>query len=183
MKYKLLELRPWMVEEDTGVYEMLQEIPKHDIFDQTNEFAEKTKEQVLCMIADRTRQAYSLYDFQSNQMTEPEDKTSMEVYVLFVDDYPVCFGGFRFFMNDYLRKHCGNIWYKTRPSERNKGYATILTQKLIDFAKFLGYKELISQCDVENIPSNKVLTKCGFKTYKNPLCLDWDDTNFYKKTL
>ncbi len=37
--YRLLELRPWMIEEDTGVYEMLQECPKEDVFEQTNEFA------------------------------------------------------------------------------------------------------------------------------------------------
>ena len=50
-------------------------------------------------------------------------------------------------------------------------------------AKELGIKEVIAQCDVNNIGSNKVLLNNGFKVYKNPLCLDWDDTNFYKKSL
>ncbi len=108
---------------------------------------------------------------------------SMETYIMFCNNKPVVIGGFRFFMNDYLRKHCGNIWYKCRPSERKKGYTTKFTEMICDIAKKLGYKEVYSQANVENIGSNKVLTNNGFKTYINELCPDWDDTNFYVKEL
>ena len=47
-----------------------------------------------------------------------------ENYILYVNDKPVCIGGLRLKLNNYWKRHSGNIWYKTRPSERGIGYAT-----------------------------------------------------------
>lgn len=81
-----------MIEENTGVYKMLQEIPYTDEFDQTNEYFGKTKQEVISIILDRVRQAYSLFNFQTYKMTEPEDKMPMETYILFADTKLVVIG-------------------------------------------------------------------------------------------
>ena len=173
MEYLLLELRPYMIDVNDDLYEMLQEIPYKDEFDQTNEFYGKTKQQIKDEINAKMKIAYSL-NLSRNVLPN-------ETYVLYVDGKPVCMGGLRLRLNNYWKKHSGNIWYKTRPSHRRKGYATILAKLICERAKDLGMSELVAQCDVNNVGSNKVLQNNGFKTY--PLCPDWDDTNFYKKKL
>lgn len=175
MEYKILELRPWMIDENTGVYEMLQEIPAVDEFDQHNEYNGLTKQQVKDLIIKMMKHAYG---FENN-----EDYPKCENFILFVDNIPVCIGGLMLEMTDFWRKHRGHIWYKTRPSARKHGYCTKFIELLIERAKELGYKELISQCDINNYGSNKVLQNNKFEQYINPLCKDWDDTNFYKKLL
>ena len=173
--YRLLELRPWMIDEDTGVYEMLQEIPEVDEFEQHNEYNGVTKEEVKQRIIKMMRHAYG---FENS-----EDYPKCENYILFVDDKPVCIGGLMLEMTDFWRKYRGHIWYKTRPTARKQGYCTKFTELLCIRAKEIGFEELISQCDVNNYGSNKVFQNNGFQKYTNPLCPDWDDTNFYRKKL
>ena len=175
MKYKLLELRPWMIDEDCGVYEMLQELPVADEFDQHNEYNGMTKQQAKEHIIKMMKHAYS---FENN-----EDYPKCENYILFADEKPVVIGGLMLEMTDFWRKHRGHIWYKTRPTARKQGFCTQFTKMVCERAKQLGFTELISQCDANNYGSNKVLQNNGFTTYINPLCPDWDDTNFYRKKL
>ena len=176
MKYKLLELRSYMIDdEEMGVYEMLQELPAVDEFDQHNEYAGLSKEECKNLINKMMQYAYGF--------NNSEDYPRCENYIMFADDKPVVLGGLMLEMTDSWRKYRGHIWYKTRPSERKKGYCTKFTEFVVERAKELGYTKLISQCDVNNYGSNKVLQNNGFTTYINPLCPDWDDTNFYEKDL
>ena len=85
MKYQLRELRTWMIDEDCGVYEMLQEIPAVDEFEQHNEYNGLSKEQVKEKIAEKMRFAYG---FNNN-----EDNPKCENFILFVDGIPVVMGG------------------------------------------------------------------------------------------
>lgn len=175
MNFKLCELRTWMIDKDCGVYDMLQELPAVDEYDQHNVFYGMSKEQVKKEINKMMRYAYG---FDNDQ-----DHPKCENFILFVDDRPVVIGGLMLEMTDYWKKHRGHIWYKTRPSERKKGYCTQFKKMLCDRAKEFGFYEVISQCDAENYGSNKVLLNNGFETYINPLCPDWNNTNFYRKTL
>ncbi len=173
MKYRLQELRSNLLDDE--LFRMFQEIPKTDEFGQTNEYYGKTKEKIIEEINFRMRVAYSL--------TLSRNVLPAENYILYVDDKPVCIGGLRFRLNNYWKKHSGNIWYKTRPSEQKKGYCSKFVELICERAKELGMKELLSQCDIHNYGSNKVLLNNGFEKYINPLCPDWDDTNFYRKSL
>jgi len=175
MKFELMELRSYMIDNDMGVYEMLQEIPPVDEFEQCNNYYGLNKEDTKKLINKMMRHAYGF--------DNSEDYPRCENYVLFVEDVPVVIGGLMLEMNDYWRKHRGHIWYKTRPSMRRKGYCTKFVELIIERARELGYKELISQCDINNHGSNKVLLNNGFTTYINPLCKEWDDTNFYRKDI
>lgn len=175
MKYQLRELRSWMIDENCGVYEMLQELPAIDEFEQHNEYNGLTRKQTKDLINKRMQYACGIDNSQDNPKCEN--------FIMFADGKPVCIGGLMLEMTDYWRKHRGHIWYKTRPTERKKGYCTQFAKMLCDRAKELGYTQIITQCDINNYGSNKVLQNNGFKTYINPLCPDWDDTNFYTKKL
>ncbi len=175
MNYKLQELRTWMIDEDCGVYEMLQEIPVVDEFEQHNEYNGMTKQKVKEKIAEMMRYAYGF--------NNSEEHPKSENYILFADNKPVVIGGLILEMTNFWRKHRGHIWYKTRPGERKKGYCSQFVKMLLERAKEFDMKEVIAQCNINNVGSNKVLLNNGFEIYKNPLCLDWNDTNFYKKML
>lgn len=175
MIFKLRELRTWMIDEDCGVYEMLQEIPAVDEFDQHNEYNSLSKQEVKDKIAAMMQYAYGF--------NNSEDYPKCENFILFANNKPVVIGGLMLEMTDFWRKHRGHIWYKTRPSERKKGYCSQFVKMLCERAKEFGMQEIISQCAVSNIGSNKVLLNNGFNKYINPLCPSWSDTNFYKKTL
>ena len=175
MEYKLLELRSYMIDNNSGVYEMLQEMPKVDEFEQTNAYHGLSKEETKKLINKMMQHAYGF--------NNSEDYPKCENFILFADNKPVVIGGLMLEMTDFWRKHRGHFWYKTRPSERKKGHGTKFLELLVNRAKELGYKELFSQCDINNYGSNKVMLNNGFKTYTNPLCPDWDDTNFYRKDL
>lgn len=64
-------------------------------------------------------------------------------------------------LDDKLRIKGGNAGYSVRPSERGKGYATLMMQQIIEKAKEDGLKELLISCNSDNIQSIKVIEKCG----------------------
>jgi predicted acetyltransferase len=60
-----------------------------------------------------------------------------------------------------LKDFGGHIGYVIRPSERNKGYATLMLAQTILEAKSLGLKELLITAASENMASRKVIEKNG----------------------
>lgn len=64
-------------------------------------------------------------------------------------------------LNDQLRFKGGNVGYSIRPSERGKGYATMLMKQIIEKAKNDGLSDLLLTCDSVNEASIKVIEKCG----------------------
>lgn len=175
MKFRLLEMRSYMIDEDNKLFDMLQEIPEMDEFGQTNVFFGKSKEEIKEIISYNVKIAYSL---ETTRNVKP-----VEFFVLYAESNPVCVGGLRLRLNNYWKRHGGNLWYKTRPSERNKGYATKFVELVCDRAKEFGLKEITAQCNKLNLGSNRVLQKNDFSFYENSLCLGWNDTNFYIKIL
>lgn len=174
MDFKILELRPYMLN-DENLYKMLKEIPYKDSFGQTNEFFNLTKEEMKQKIIEQMKNAYSL------NLTK--NVLPCEHFVLYKGDLPVCIGGLRLKLNKYRLRHSGNIWYKTSPKEQNKGYATKFVELLKERAKELGMKEIFAQCNKENIYSLKVLKANGFLEYQKEDCKDWIDTIFLKVSL
>lgn len=61
---------------------------------------------------------------------------------------------------DYrTRSDTGQIGYGIKPSERNKGYGTLLLGLLLDQCKKLGMREVCISCLEENIASKRVIEK------------------------
>lgn len=58
-----------------------------------------------------------------------------------------------------LRDYEGHIGYGIRPSKRNKGYGTKMLSLALEKCRDLGLKEVFASCDIENIPSSKIIEK------------------------
>jgi len=70
-------------------------------------------------------------------------------------------GNYRPTLNENLEFRGGNIGYAIRPTERKKGYATLIMQKLIEKAKADSLKELLITSDSDNMASIGVIEKVG----------------------
>ena len=73
-------------------------------------------------------------------------------------DYIIGYGS----VNTYYRalySNFGNIGYGIRPSERNKGYGTLLLELLLEKCRELGMKEVSVSCLEKNIASKRVIEK------------------------
>nr|WP_205410159.1 GNAT family N-acetyltransferase [Acetivibrio cellulolyticus] len=73
----------------------------------------------------------------------------------------VCAVNIRHYLNDMLIKVWGNIGYGIRPSERRKGYATIILKLALECCKTLKMERVLLGCYKENIASAKTILKNG----------------------
>ena len=64
-------------------------------------------------------------------------------------------------LSDYLFNYGGHIGYGVRPSERGKGYASLMLSLSLPIAKKLGIEKILITCDKENIGSAKTILNNG----------------------
>ena len=64
-------------------------------------------------------------------------------------------------LTDRLRREGGHIGYGIRPSERRKGYGTIILRKTLEKAREIGIRRALVTCDKQNIASRKVILSNG----------------------
>ncbi|MEN2768966.1 GNAT family N-acetyltransferase [Ornithinibacillus xuwenensis] len=64
-------------------------------------------------------------------------------------------------LNDFLYRIGGHIGYSVRPSERRKGYATLILAKALEECRELGMDKVLVTCDEDNIGSAKVILHNG----------------------
>ncbi|HYF82977.1 MAG TPA: GNAT family N-acetyltransferase [Clostridia bacterium] len=79
------------------------------------------------------------------------------IYWLYIDSKPVGIAKFRHCLNDFLREHGGHIGYCIRPTERGKGYGTIILREALKKAKDKAIDEALITCNATNIPSRRVI--------------------------
>ena len=58
-----------------------------------------------------------------------------------------------------LEREGGHIGYDIRPSERRKGYGTLILGLTLEKAKNLGLKKVLITCDTDNTGSAKIIEK------------------------
>lgn len=120
------ELKKLAINDDVDIYEMLQEIPKDE-----NGF--------INTVNGMTFEEYKKWLIHSDSMSKGIGLEDWQVpsssYWLFVDGHPVGKGNIRHFLTDKLRAEGGHIGYAIRPSERNKGYGTVLLKMIMEEAK------------------------------------------------
>jgi predicted acetyltransferase len=68
---------------------------------------------------------------------------------------------FRFYLNNKLKKVGGHIGYDIRPSERRRGYGTLILKLVLEKVKAKGLKEILITCDSDNAGSKKIIEKNG----------------------
>jgi predicted acetyltransferase len=64
-------------------------------------------------------------------------------------------------INDKLLLNGGHIGYGIRPSERKKGYATIMLNKFLKEMQVRQFKRVLLTCNDDNIASAKTIEKCN----------------------
>lgn len=64
-------------------------------------------------------------------------------------------------LNERLSKVGGNIGYGVRPSERQKGYATLMLNFAVNKCKELGLEKALVTCNSQNHASEATIRKCG----------------------
>lgn len=69
--------------------------------------------------------------------------------------------GLRHRLTEALRDYGGHIGYSVRPSERRKGYATLMLKLLLEKARQLGLDRVLITCNKSNVASARVIRKNG----------------------
>jgi predicted acetyltransferase len=64
-------------------------------------------------------------------------------------------------LNAFLEEEGGHIGYDVRPSERRRGYGTLLLRLTLDKARDLGLKRVLITADTPNIASWRIIEKNG----------------------
>ena len=67
----------------------------------------------------------------------------------------------RHHLNPALEELGGHIGYSVRPSQRRKGYAVSMLRQVLCYARTLGLKKVMLDCDKSNTGSLKIIQKCG----------------------
>lgn len=148
-----VELRELSSKDGLDIYDMLQEIPMSEN-NYGNAMHGATIEQYHEWLICREQEAKqtSLIDGWKVPSTK---------YWLYVDGKPVGIGDIRHFLTDALRQSGGNIGYTIRPSERRKGYGTILLRQLLEKAKDMGLEKVLITILPENQASISVAKANG----------------------
>jgi predicted acetyltransferase len=64
-------------------------------------------------------------------------------------------------LTEHLRNIGGHIGYNIRPSERGKGYGTVILALTLEKARELGMDRVLVTCDDNNIASVKIIKRNG----------------------
>ncbi len=67
----------------------------------------------------------------------------------------------RHFLNDHLKNMGGHIGYSIRPSEREKGYGSLMLTLALPKAKELGIDPALITCNSTNLASKRIIEKHG----------------------
>jgi predicted acetyltransferase len=67
----------------------------------------------------------------------------------------------RHYLTPDLEHEGGHIGYSIRPSERRKGYGTLILALTLDKARMRGLKRVLLTCDTDNLGSARIIEKNG----------------------
>ena len=92
-----------------------------------------------------------------------EEKVPARTYFLVrnADNKIVGMINIRLALNEKLRNYGGNIGYSIRPTERRKGYNKINLYLALKVCQAYGIKEVLMDCDKENLGSAKTMQALG----------------------
>jgi predicted acetyltransferase len=83
-------------------------------------------------------------------------------------------------LSAFLEELGGHIGYDVRPSERRRGYGTLLLSRTIDEARELGLARVLITADSSNLPSWQIIEKNGGLLHSE--ALSNTRANFYANT-
>lgn len=143
-----VELKEASISDERDIFEMIVEIGSGE-----NGFVNNGFEMAYSEFPDFIRGRIAL----SRGDNLPSHYVPQTNYWLLIDSYPVGVGKLRHSLNDHLKKSGGHIGYSIRPSERGKGYGTIILSELLKRAADMGIEEVMLTCEPNNVSSRKVI--------------------------
>ena len=89
----------------------------------------------------------------------PDDRVPANTYFLIRESDNKIIGmmNLRHRLNDFLLEQGGHVGYATRPTERNKGYGSLMLKLGLERCRELNINKVLLTCDKINIPSAKVI--------------------------
>jgi predicted acetyltransferase len=96
----------------------------------------------------------------------PAGRVGYNTFCLFVGGKIVGSGSLRHKLNETLAVYGGHIGYAVRPSERRKGYGSMILQLTLEKAREFGLQRVFLTCDTDNIASAKIIEKNGGRLEK-----------------
>lgn len=99
----------------------------------------------------------------SNKKTVHKDWVVSSTFLVIrkKDNRLIGFVDIRHELNDFLRSFGGNIGFGVRPTERGKGYASIILMKALDYCREIGLQKVMLACYKDNIASKKTIERCS----------------------
>lgn len=109
---------------------------------------------------------YNDFDYYLTNLELKEEKDGRvpdSVFFLYDDEKDRLLGAvnIRHYLNELLLREGGHIGDGIRPSERRKGYATLMISLALDECEKLGIKKVLMVCDKDNIGSKKSIINNG----------------------
>jgi predicted acetyltransferase len=86
-------------------------------------------------------------------------------FFLLANDKLIGRGDLRHQLNEMLAVMGGHIGYDVRPSERRKGYGSLILQLTLEKARAIGLEKVFLTCDADNRASAKIIEKNGGKLH------------------
>ena len=93
----------------------------------------------------------------------PQGHIRANSFFLLVNDKLIGRGDLRHQLNEGLAVMGGHIGYDVRPSERRKGYGSLILQLTLEKARAIELERVFLTCDTDNIASAKIIEKNGGK--------------------
>lgn len=97
----------------------------------------------------------------TNEQTVPEGWVRSTQFVLISENRVLGVLQVRHSFNDFLRLYGGHIGYSVRPTERRKGYATLMLQKALPFCRGIGLHKVLVTCLKDNEGSRRTILHNG----------------------
>ncbi len=127
---------------------------------------ESTKEYIIPYASRRNGMSYKelLKSWRDGETIKAYTKGLVPATLYFlVDENNIILGAlhFRHKLNEKLLSDGGHIGLGIRPSERSKGYGTILLQRFLTLIRKKEYHRILVTCDYDNIASARIIEKNG----------------------
>ena len=106
-------------------------------------------------------------------------RVPMTTYWLYDGPKPIAVSKLRHRLNESLRRVGGHVGYCVRPSERGKGYGTLLLGLTLVAARKRGLRRLLLTCNQDNAASRRVIERNGgrLSSIRGGVCYFWVATS------
>jgi len=91
----------------------------------------------------------------------PEGGVRANTFFLLVAGKFAGMGFLRHALNEKLAVYGGHIGYDVSPSERQKGYGSLILRLTLEKAREIGLERVFLTCDAEHLASSKIIEKNG----------------------